>query len=63
MRRCSQVDQDNITDAWTTTKVGGQIRVGDGTKLNKEARDAYMVSVTATDSYGSSATTMVTLSR
>ena len=29
--------------------------------LDKESRDTYMVTVTATDSYGLSATTMVTI--
>ena len=54
-----KVDQDDSTAS--PAKVGGQIRVGAGTKLDKETRDTYMVTVTATDSYGSRATTMVTI--
>ena len=55
-----KVDQDNI-DTDDMADEGGQIRVGAGTKLDKETRDTYMVTVTATDSYGLSATTMVTI--
>ena len=54
-----EVDQDDIVT--TEADEGGQIRVGTGTKLDKETRDTYMVAVTATDSYGLSATTMVTI--
>ena len=54
-----KVDQDDIDT--TEGDEGGQIRVGAGTKLDKETRDTYMVTVTATDSYGLSATTMVTI--
>ena len=55
-----KVDQDDIVNAQNENG-GGQIRVGAGTKLDKEARDTYMVTVTATDSYGLAATTMVTI--
>ena len=54
-----KVDQDDIDTQ--DEDEGGQIRVGAGTMLDKESRDTYMVAVTATDSYGSSATTMVTI--
>ena len=54
-----KVDQDNI--ATMEDNEGGQIRVGAGTKLDKETKDTYMLTVTATDSYGLSATTMVTI--
>ena len=41
---------------------GGQIKVGDGTKLDYEAsKTSYMVTVKAEDSYGDSATIMVTI--
>ena len=54
-----KVDQDDLgTD---NDNEGGQIRVGAGTMLDKESRDTYMLTVTATDSYGLSATTMVTI--
>ena len=39
----------------------GQITVGQGTKLDTETQATYMVTVTATDSYGETATTMVTI--
>ena len=55
------VDQDDITTTNADENEGGQIRVRDGTELDKETEDTYMVSVTATDSYGLSATTMVTI--
>ena len=35
--------------------------MGSGTKLDYETKDTYMVEVTATDSYGASATIMVTI--
>ena len=54
-----KVDQDDIDEP--DENEGGQIRVGAGTMLDKESRDTYMVTVTATDSYGLSATTMVTI--
>ena len=54
-----KVDQDDIDTP--NENEGGQIRVGSGTELDKEARDTYMVTVTATDSYGLTATTMVTI--
>ena len=54
-----KVDQDDI--GTTPDDEGGQIRVGAGTKLDKEAKDTYIVTVTATDSYGLSATTMVAI--
>ena len=54
-----KVDQDNT--ATQNDDEGGQIRVGAGTKLDKETKDTYMLTVTATDSYGLSATTMVTI--
>ena len=41
---------------------GGQIKVGDGTKLDYEAsKTSYIVTVKAEDSYGDSATIMVTI--
>ena len=41
---------------------GGQIKVGDGTKLDYEAsKTSYMVTVKAEDSYGDSSTIMVTI--
>ena len=39
----------------------GQIMVGDMTDLDREDKNTYMVTVTATDSYGASATSMVTI--
>ena len=39
----------------------GQIMVGDMTDLDREDKNTYMVTVTATDSFGLSATTMVTI--
>ena len=54
-----KVDQDDITSP--DENEGGQIRVGAGTMLDKETGDTYMVAVTATDSYGLSASTMVTI--
>ena len=54
-----KVDQDDIDTP--NENEGGQIRVGDGTELDKETKDTYTVTVTATDSYGLSATTMVTI--
>ena len=40
---------------------GGQIEVGDGTKLDYETKPTYSVTVKAADSYGESATIMVTI--
>ena len=49
-------------DSMTDVDEGGQIKVGDGTKLDYEAsKTSYMVTVKAEDSYGDSATIMVTI--
>ena len=40
---------------------GGQIEVGDGAKLDYETKPTYSVTVKAADSYGESATIMVTI--
>ena len=47
--------------SFSIDRVLGQITVGSGTKLDYETKDTYMVEVTATDSYGASATIMVTI--
>ena len=43
---------------WTE---GGQIEVAAGTKLDYETKDTYMVTLTAEDSFGDSASIMVTI--
>ena len=48
-------------DSFSIDRVSGQIDVGSGTKLDYETKDTYTVEVTATDSYGASATIMVTI--
>ena len=42
-------------------RANGQIEVGEGTKLDYEDRDTYMVTVMAEDSFGASASVMVTI--
>ena len=44
-----------------TVKDNGQIEVGAGTKLDYETKQTYMVTVMAEDSYGDSASIMVTI--
>ena len=44
-----------------TVKDNGQIEVGAGTKLDYETKQTYMVTVLAEDSYGDSASIMVTI--
>ena len=44
-----------------TVRADGQIEVGDGTKLDYETKTTYMVTVMAEDSFGDSATIMVTI--
>ena len=48
-------------DSFSINRETGQIAVGSGTKLDYETKDTYTVEVTATDSYGASATIMVTI--
>ena len=48
-------------DSFSIDRASGQIMVGSGTKLDYETKDTYTVEVTATDSYGASATIMVTI--
>ena len=54
-----RVRQDNV--ATTTANEGGQIEVAAGAKLDYEMKDTYMVTLTAEDSFGASASIMVTI--
>ena len=46
---------------FTINRATGQIMVGSGTKLDKETRDTYTVTVTATDSFDVSSTITVAI--
>ena len=50
-----------VTDADLVDDKGGQIEVKSGTKLDYETRTSYMVTLTATDSFGESASIDVTI--
>ena len=50
-----------VTDADLMDNKGGQIKVKSGTKLDFEDRTTYMVTLTATDSFGDSASIDVTI--
>ena len=54
-----RVSQDNA--ATPTVDEGGQIEVAAGTKLDYETKQTYMVTLTAEDSFGASASIMVTI--
>ncbi len=54
-----RVRQDDATT--TTVDEGGQIEVGSGTMLNYEGKRTYMVTVTAEDSFGATASIDVTI--
>ena len=51
----------SVTDAVLGGDQGGQITVKSGTKLDFETRTTYMVTLTATDSFGDSASIDVTI--
>ena len=51
----------SVTDADLVDNQGGQITVKSGTKLDFETRTTYMVTLTATDSFGESASIDVTI--
>ena len=53
--RVRQDDPDTDNDE------GGQIEVGSGTMLDYETKQTYMVTVMAEDSFGESASIMVTI--
>ena len=54
-----RVSQDNA--ATTTVDEGGQIEVAAGTELDFETKQTYMVTLMAEDSFGASASIMVTI--
>ena len=53
------VDQDDLRTE--NVDEGGQIKVGAGTKLDYETRTTYMVTLTAEDSFGATASIAVTI--